>query len=51
MFDRLDSNGKGDVTLDQLVEGASTDEGFQSRLPLGWRESVGIFIWEQQGLQ
>ena len=35
MFDRLDSKGKGDVTLDQLVEGASIDEGFQSRLPLG----------------
>lgn len=32
MFDRLDSKGKGDVTLDQLVEGASIDEGFQSRL-------------------
>eukprot|EP00435_Cladocopium_sp_Y103_P057919 s541_g20.t1 len=32
MFDRLDSHDKGDVTLEQLVEGANTDEGFQSRL-------------------
>lgn len=35
MFNRLDSKANGDLTLEQLVDGAKTDPDFQSRLPLG----------------
>eukprot|EP00435_Cladocopium_sp_Y103_P040675 s961_g11.t1 len=32
MFNRLDSKANGDLTLEQLVDGAKTDPDFQSRL-------------------